>query len=402
MKARDQRVSIVVAGAGPVGLLFALRLLSKPLDCPLEVRIVDANAPAIWREDQLDPRVYALSRESQQQLGPAWQTILAKRASSYRRMRVWEGENAAGSASIGFDAADIGEPDLGHIVEDNLLRTALLDQLSELDVELSFDLGIESLHLRNTAVSVEFTDGSSCEADLVVGADGAASRVRAAAGIESLEKPYGQQAIVAHVTTEFGHRQTAFQRFLDQGPLALLPLADGRSSIVWTNSDAAASALLAADEQSFLAALQQASGNVLGKIRSCSKRYSFALKCAHAARYAKRGIALIGDAAHSVHPLAGQGMNLGMRDAVVLADTVRRAVAEREYPGDERVLKRYERAQKAHNLAMQFAFDGINEIFSRPVPKMAATLRGIGFAMVDQLAPVKQLLMRRALGLDRA
>ena len=402
MTGRKRELTIVVAGAGPVGLLFALLLARANAGAGLRIRIVDAGAPARWQADTMDPRVYALSRESQWLLGDLWAVIAAKRVSPYRRMRVFEGEDPEGQGSILFEAAEIGEPDLGHIVEDNLLRGVLLDALGRSGVETVFGSGVESIRQDGERLTLATTTGDALEADLIVGADGGDSRVRAAAGIGVLEKDYGQRALVAHVITEHPHRETAWQRFLPGGPLAFLPLADGRSSIVWTCPDGEAERLLGLADAEFLDALQAASANVLGRIESCSRRLSFPLALKHATTYTRPGIVLIGDAAHSVHPLAGQGMNLGLRDAAVLADTLETALAAGHDPGDEFVLRRYARAQQARNLGMQLAFDGLNTLFGPGVPAFAASLRRLGMSAVNRATPAKRMLMQRALGLERS
>lgn len=402
MRKRGRPFEIVVAGAGPVGLLFAWRLASRAGENPMRIRVVDAQPPSTWRQREIDPRVYALSRESQWLLGDLWQPVAERRVSPYRRICVWEGDGPDADSSIAFDAAEIGEPDLGHIVEDSLLRSVLLDGLARSDVELRFGVGVEAVRHDGGSRAVSLGDGTTARADLVVGADGADSRVRSAAGIESIKKDYRQRAVVSHVATEKPHGETAWQRFLPEGPLAFLPLADGRSSIVWTNGEAAAERLLAADDEAFIRELGIASAGVLGKLGPCTERLAFPLRLTHAIRYARQGVALIGDAAHAVHPLAGQGMNLGLRDAAVLADTVTTALTRGEFPGDERVLRRYERRQKAHNLGMQLAFDGLNELFGRRAPGWLAPVRRAGLGAVDRLAPAKRILMREALGLDHA
>ncbi|MGD8339959.1 MAG: UbiH/UbiF/VisC/COQ6 family ubiquinone biosynthesis hydroxylase [Gammaproteobacteria bacterium] len=397
-----RRFEVIVVGAGPVGLLFASRLARQNSARNLRLRVIDAHPPAGWQPNSVDPRVYALSRESQRLLGELWGSVVSRRVSPYRRMRVWEGESAFGHGSVVFDAADIGEPDLGHIVEDRLLRSVLLEDLSRTEVETSFGAGLDSLIPGRDSIEIRLGDGRTATADLVVGADGTNSRVRAAVGIDAIRKDYVQQAIVAHVETENDHNETAWQRFLPSGPLAFLPLSDGRCSIVWSNSRSAAESLLALGDDEFLAELETASAGVLGRLGPCTERLAFPLSLAHAIRYTRDRVALIGDAAHAVHPLAGQGMNLGLRDAAVLADTVSGAIARGEYPGDERVLRRYERAQKARNLLMQLAFDGINELFGLPLPDWAAPIRAMGLGAIDRIEPAKRLLMRRALGLDRA
>ena len=396
--AKRQSFEIIVAGAGPVGLLFAARLMRQQAD--VVIRIIDAGKPARWQAAEPDVRVYALSRESQWLFGELWPEIAARRISPYRRMRVFAGESPASRSAISFDAADIGEPDLGHIVEDNLLRTVLLNYLASVGVETSFGSAVDALTQRDGKVRLTTSDGLTLTTDLVVGADGADSKVRVAAGIDIVQKTYGQRALVTHVVTERPHAATAWQRFLPDGPLAFLPLSDGRSSIVWTNSEAEVERLLTLDEASFNNELQTASAGILGRLGPSGPRLAFSLQLKHATRYSGPGIALIGDAAHTVHPLAGQGMNLGLRDAAVLADTLIAARQAGEYPADDLVLRRYARAQRARNLGMQLAFDGLNELFGRRLPAWAAPLRDLGMAMVEQVEPAKRLLMRRALGVD--
>jgi 2-octaprenylphenol hydroxylase len=399
--ARRRRFEVIVAGAGPVGLLFALRMARLGPGQDLHLRIIDARAPDGWRQDDVDARVYALSRESQRLLGDSWAALESRRVSPYRRMHVWEGGEPFGNSAITFDAADIGEPDLGHIVEDRLIRSVLLGELSRTDVEMTFGVSVETLSPGEKSIELGLSDGRTATADLVVGADGTHSKVRAAIGIDAIRKDYVQRAIVAHVVTEKDHKETAWQRFLPEGPLAFLPLSDGRSSIVWTNSSGMADRLMDSGDDEFLDALQTASADVLGRLGPCTKRLAFPLALAHAIRYTRDRVALIGDSAHAVHPLAGQGMNLGLRDAAVLADTIAAALSRGEYAGDERVLRRYEREQKARNLLMQLSFDGINEFFGLRLPGWAAPLRGMGLGIVNRVEPAKRVLMRRALGLDQ-
>jgi ubiquinone biosynthesis UbiH/UbiF/VisC/COQ6 family hydroxylase len=389
---------VVVVGAGPVGLTFAALLATGPAAERLRVRVIDAQGPPEWSAERMDLRVYALSRASQRALErlAVWSEIHARRASPYRRMRVWEGELGA-SGSLEFDAAEIGEPDLGHIVEDNLIRERLARVLLERrGVELRFATTLEALDESSSSIRVKLTSGEILSATLVVAADGAHSRVRALGKIPAHEHSYGQHAIVAHVATTVPHAETAWQRFLPGGPLAFLPLADGRSSIVWSLPSPRAETLLGAGDAHFVEALQEASGGVLGALELRSLRAAFPLKRVRAHDYCRRGVVLVGDAAHCVHPLAGQGMNLGLADAVCLADTLSAACLAGEHIGDLRVLNRYVRARKGANLAMQLAFDALDRLFR--LDDWAMPIRKLGLAAVDELPVVKRMLMRRALG----
>ena len=390
---------VVIVGAGPVGLTLAALLASGPAAERLRVRVIDAQGPAEWTAARMDIRVYALSRASQrafERLG-VWDEIRARRASPYRRMRVWEGEAYGARGSLEFDAAEIGEPDLGHIVEDNLIRERLSRVLMDGDrAELRFGTSLESIAASPSGMRMKLSSGEIVSGALVVGADGSASRVRTLLEIHSREQSYEQHAIVAHVATAAPHAETAWQRFLPGGPLAFLPLADGLSSIVWSLSSERAETLLAAADAEFVAALQEASGDVLGTLQLRSPRASFPLALVRAHEYCRAGAALVGDAAHCVHPLAGQGMNLGLADAVCLADTLGSAALAGEHVGDLRVLSRYARARKGANLTMQLAFDALDRLFR--LDQWAMPIRKLGLSLVDELPVAKHMLMRRALG----
>lgn len=390
---------IVVAGAGPVGLAVAALLGVRDA---LDVQVFDGAAAPSFDPARVDLRVYALSRASQrllEQLG-IWTELCATRVCPYERMHVWEGEHVHGASALGFDCADIGEPDLGHIVEDTLLRCALLEALrAHPRVTVHHETAIRSVVRRTRAIDLTLASGERVSADLLVAADGAASCVRDALGLTVAVHDYRQHAIVTHVTTEHAHGYTAWQRFLPGGPLALLPLTDGRSSVVWTLPSATAQSLVRAADGAFLDALQAASGDVLGRLGPCTERVGLPLRLLHALRYTDDRVALVGDAAHSVHPLAGQGMNLGLLDAACLAEEVLRGVGLGLAPGDAAVLGRYERRRKGHNVEMMLAFDLIERVFR--LPAWASPVRGLGLALLDRSGAAKRLLTSRALGLER-
>lgn len=393
--------TIIVAGGGPVGLCLAA-LLAADNESAVEVHVVDAGPRARPAGDTVDLRVYALSRASQRVLESigAWAHIEAQRASPYRRMQVWHGDDLAHALSLEFDAAEIGEPDLGHIVEDGLIRAVICDVLERAsNVTLSYETCITNARTSARGAELELADGRRLRGDLLVAADGADSRVRSLLEMPVIGWNYAQKAIVAHVETESLHAETARQRFLPGGPLAFLPLADGRSSVVWSLPGEAADRLRGATEAQFNAELEQASAGMLGRLRAASERAAFPLRALHALRYSAHRVALVGDAAHAVHPLAGQGMNLGLLDAVALADVVQGARRAGDAFADARVLRRYERRRKGHNVETMLLLDALNRIFRMPAG--AARLGGLGLAGVDLAPPARRLLMRRALGLDQ-
>jgi 2-polyprenylphenol 6-hydroxylase len=382
----------------------------------MRILILDARPLPRWRVGEMDSRVYALSRASQELLEHigVWQNVVHARAAPYRRMRVWEGEDAFGPSALDFDSADIGEPDLGSIVEDALLRSVLGNRLATTpQAALQVGAEIASIAVLEREIVVDLANGGSVRGTVLLAADGSDSAVRRLAGLPVAARRYEQTAIVAHVTSSRSHQDTAWQRFLPGGPLALLPLADGRSSIVWSLPTAEAERLLAATDVKFLAELAAATAGVplrglrsgassgvrgvLGELSACSKRVAFPLQAMHSLKYAAQRVALLGDAAHTVHPLAGQGMNLGLLDAAAAAAVVEDALLAGEDVGDVKVLRRYERQRKGDNLAMLAAFDALNRLFQ--LPGWASPLRSFGLRAVEAADPVKRLLMQKALGL---
>ena len=393
--------TIVIAGAGTVGLAVAALLATGRCADRLRVQVLEARPLPRWRAEEVHLRVYALSRASQQLFEhlSVWQKILAARAAPYRRMHVWEGADPFAASALDFDSADIGEPDLGHIVEDHLLRSVLADALAALpNAEIGVGAAIEAVQVGTRSVTVRLANGGTVQGTALLAADGGDSAVRRLLDLPMRGVSYAQTAIVAHVASALPHQLTAWQRFLPGGPLALLPLADGRSSIVWSLPTAEAERLLAAGDAEFLAALQQASAGVLGELTSCTQRAGFPLQAMHALHYCVPRVALLGDAAHTVHPLAGQGMNLGLLDAACLAAVIEDAVAAGEDAGDLKVLRRYERQRQGDNLKMQAAFDALHRLFQ--LPAWAAPLRSLGMRAVNSASPIKRLLMQQALGLS--
>lgn len=390
---------VVVVGGAMAGAGSAALLAATPATSGLRVALVEprpAAAPAAGAP--LDIRVSALSRASQSLLerAGAWPAVAA-RAAAYRRMVIWEErQEATGPDALVFDAAELGEPDLGHIGENLSIQAALTARAETLGVVL-LRAEFAALETARDAVRVRLGDGREFRAGLVVGADGADSAVRRAAGIETRGWDYGQRAVVAHLDCEKAHGGTAWQRFLDTGPLALLPLADGRVSLVWSTLPDDAESLVQCPEGEFAERVTAASDGVLGRLVPATRRAAFPLRLLHARRYAAERIALVGDSAHVVHPLAGQGINLAFLDAAALVDVVGEAVAVGDDPGELVVLRRYERWRKAEAVPAIALLDGIKRLFFGGNPLQSRLRQGL-LGIAQSSGTAKRLLMRRALG----
>ena len=386
---------LIVVGGGMVGSALARACSGKGL----RIALLETRAPQrSWPVGEVDLRVSALSRASQrilERLG-AWDRIETGGASPYRKMSVWD---ALGGGAIHFDAQSLGQPDLGHIVENRVIQLALWEQLeASPDVVLHCPASIAGLQPTEATTRLLLTDGRVLHGRLLIGADGRDSLVRELLGIETQGWDYDQRAIVAHVRPQEWHQETAWQRFLPTGPLALLPLADGRCSIVWSASEERATELLAMDDTAFSTALTDASEARLGPLVVDGPRAAFSLRLQHAKQYVLPGLALIGDAAHAVHPLAGQGVNLGFLDAAELASAIDLARDRGRDIAGLWALRHYERARRGDNLAMLAAMDLIKRTFSNEAAPVAA-LRSVGLTLTDRIGPVKRLFMKRALGM---
>ncbi len=397
----SEALKVVVSGAGAVGLTAAVLLVRGHGQLPIRITLVDAIEPAAFSiEDDVALRVSALSAGSLALLSAIGvREGLRVRECPYRDMRVWDAPgDPFGPEALHFSAAEMALPELGFIVEDALLRQVLLDSLRESDVELRFGSRIAGIETGPARTHIELANGERLQADLLIGADGARSAVRDAFGIDTEGWQYAQAALVTHLRPANDHRHTAWQRFLDGGPLALLPLADGRVSIVWSTAPEHARELLDADDAAFASQVTEASDFVLGQLTPAAPRASFPLRAQHARQYVARGMALVGDAAHTVHPLAGQGANLGIADAAVLARVIADALAAGEHPTDLPVLRRYERERRGANAAMLYLTDGLNRLFSTDSTLLGA-LRGSGMRLFNRSGPLKRRAMRVALGL---
>lgn len=387
---------MIIVGAGMVGATLACALGQQGF----RVTLIEAVKPDFnWPAESVDQRVSAITGASQkifQRLG-VWQTMSEQRVSPYQEMYVWD---ATGSGSIHFDSADLGLPYLGHIVENRVILFALHQQLAMLEtVQLMTPATISAVAFSDDKVCVSLDNGKKLTAALVVAADGSRSKLRELAGIETTGWAYQQQGVVAHIITSKTHQNTAWQRFMPDGPLAFLPLSDGSSSIVWSTTPAHADELLAMDDSAFLDALQQSFGDALGRMLACGPRAAFPLHLQHAKKYTLPRLALLGDAAHTVHPLAGQGVNLGLADAASLAEVLVDARQQARDIGAHAVLRRYERWRKGENLAMMATMDGFKRLFGSTQPAVAR-LRNWGLGLTDRVGPVKNLIMKQAMGLE--
>ncbi|WP_116347329.1 UbiH/UbiF/VisC/COQ6 family ubiquinone biosynthesis hydroxylase [Alkalilimnicola ehrlichii] len=326
-----------------------------------------------------------------------WEAMSSRRVSPFDAIEVRDSESGA---QLHFDGAAIGAAHLGHIVENSLTQTVLYDRVAAAgNIELIVPGAVERVrHRSDERLALMLEDGRTLLTRLLVGADGAASKVRVLAGIECEQVSYGQVGIVGSIATERVHGEVARQRFLPGGPLAFLPLADGRCSIVWSVPEAERDRLLALTPDAFCAELTEASGEMLGAVQSVGERAAFPLRKQHAKRYVDDRIALIGDAAHVIHPLAGQGINLGFLDAASLAEVVSDAAKRGRDIGGLAVLRRYERWRKGDNLLMQRAMDGFHLLFGTRNP-LVVGMRGLGLELTERLPPAKSLYMRHAMGL---
>lgn len=404
-------IDVAVVGAGVVGAAVALAVARSGR----RVALVEAREPTPWRADAPpDLRVFAISPASAalfDSLG-VWQAIRTARAQPYRHMRVWD---AAGGGELRFDASDQGQPTLGWIVEQSLLQHVLWQALlAEPGIVRHCPDRVKGLEQHDDGVEVVLESGLRVRAGLAVAADGADSRLRELAGIEVDRHDYRQRGVVAFVGTELGHGETAWQRFLPGGPLAFLPFADGRCSIVWTLPDAEADRVLQLTDEAFLRELERAFDARLGALTAVSKRAAFPLRRQIAREFLRGRVLLAGDAAHVVHPLAGQGVNLGLQDVTALRDALavlgsRHAAAASfgRMPGAGSdvvtadiplpVLRRHARARRSDSTVAALAFDAINRGFSND-SLLPTLLRGRALGLVDRVGPLKQFLAGHAAG----
>lgn len=396
-RSRGGRADVAVVGGGVVGAACALALAQQDL----HVVLIEAQEPAPWSADKPDLRVYAFAPDNAALLDAigVWPSVREARAHPYARMRVWD---AAGGDELRFDADDFAVAQLGWIVENALLQDRLWAALRRSGVTLRCPARVEAFEQNDDGVALTLDDGLRVDANIAIAADGGASKLRELVGISVQHHDYAQSGVVAYVATERPHESTAWQRFLPTGPLAFLPFAwlpgcDAPSSIVWTLPAQEAARVVALDDDAFSVELERAFAGRLGATRPLSKRVAFPLRRQLAERFVAGRVLTVGDAAHMVHPLAGQGVNLGLRDVSALRDLIVDAKQRRVDWASPHRLARWARLRRSDSVASAYAFSAINRVFSND--DFAATmLRGRALGLAGKLAPLNRALWRHAAG----
>ncbi|VAW75035.1 2-polyprenylphenol hydroxylase [hydrothermal vent metagenome] len=397
----NKEYDIVIVGGSVVGALFACAM-QKLLGDQNSLRIALIDSSDLQQQVKpcadYDSRVFAINLATQNiliQLG-LWDEIKAVRATPFNNMYVWNADS-----HIEFNSADIAYDRLGYIVEQRTLLWPALAQLKQgFQVDLYYSQQVSAFSRVGDNVEIKLESGDVFRTRLLVGADGANSQVRKFAGIDTLAWSYDQKAIVATVSTEKDHEFIAAQNFLQTGPLAFLPLDAGLSSIVWSADTELAEDLMALDDATFCVRLQHSFASRLGKVELVTPRAAFPLQCQHSKQYSKPGIVLIGDSAHVIHPLAGQGVNLGIMDAMMLAQTLADELTHSNFnPGNYALLRRYERSRKSENLMMMGVMDGFKRLFGTQLVPLQQ-LRNFGLRFVAQSPLLKNTIMVKALGLS--
>ncbi|WP_413110988.1 FAD-dependent oxidoreductase [Thaumasiovibrio sp. DFM-14] len=390
-----QQVDIAIVGGGMVGLALAAALA----EADISVAVIEAHPPVDATLNQSGLRVSALNRASQRFLSHlgVWGSLAEQGAAAYTKMQVKEQDSFA---HITFNASNLGEPNLGHIVDNQLVRHALWQKVSQQDnVTVIAPARCLQLAINERDAYVSLDQGCTLSARLVVGADGANSWVRQALNVPLTSWDYGHHALVATVRCAEAHQQVARQIFRPEGPLAFLPLHDSHlCSIVWSLPPEEAQSAMAMPEVAFNQALAVAFDHQLGLCQLEGERQAIPLRMRYARDFVSARSVLLGDAAHTIHPLAGQGVNLGLMDAAALAQTLQQLIMQGEDIGSKRLLREFERWRKADAAQMIAAMEGFKQIYagSHPLKKL---LRGAGTVAVEQCAPLKDRLMRQAMGL---
>ena len=392
---------IVIIGAGMVGLCVA-NLLAE---LPLSIAIVEAHEVPVWNADDYSLRVSALSAASQKTLDKtgAWSKIESARISNYSDMRIWE--NAVDSPeALHFSSQDVGTQTLGCIVENTLIRAELkasLESKESTKAKITWYCPdkLSAIEIFETHADIQLQSKTKLQAKLVIAADGANSLTRKKLHLPEVSRSYAQHGVVAQLKPEKPHQQTAYQRFYNQDVLGILPLANGDCSMVWSCTQAKAESLLKLSDEQLAEEITQFSQGVLGEFEVTRSAQAFPLQLLHSRQYVSERIVLCGDAAHAVHPLAGQGLNLGLLDAAVLADVLADAWKSNYDLGDLSLLRAYERKRKSNNVQMMTLMDSLLSVFQSTNPVLEQARR-VGMGLVNRVQPIKNALIKQALGLQ--
>lgn len=391
------RYDVVIVGGGMVGATIACALG----DSNLSVAVLEHQYPHAFNNDQPhDLRVSALSIASENILYNvgAWEGIVSRRSCPYRRMKVWEMSEE--KASTEFVSDHVGRDHLGHIVENRIIQLALLERLAQFEnIDLICPAGIEAIDYAPGSSIIRLQGDRELVARLLIAADGGESKVRQAAGIGIHKWDYEQSALVASVTTHYGQQDITWQQFTPTGPLAFLPLSGNHASLVWYNTPDNIKRLMALPDDQFMAELISAFPDCLGNIDQLLGRGAFPLRRQHAQQYVLEGVALAGDAAHMIHPLAGQGVNIGLLDAAALAETLLVAARTGEDITELALLKEYEKQRRQHNLIMMQTMDLFYRVFSNQSGPLKL-LRNVGLGIAGKVSPARNKVMRFAMGLE--
>lgn len=394
---------VTIVGAGLVGASLACAIAQQAQAQSLRIALVEAGGDTQHFDgESFDPRVVALTQASQNffmQLG-IWDEVLKTRACAYKDMHVWDGE---GTAEIHFNCTDVRADHLGHIVENSVIVNALRKKIAQHpQVTLIQPVFVKSLD-NGSGVTLTLDNESQVVTRLLIAADGAHSTVRELANFETREWDYGHKAIITTVQTELPNQLTAWQRFMRTGPLAFLPLptVNGKHfcSIVWSAQIELADELMQLSDEAFCNRLANAFEQKLGKIIHTAERFAIPLRQRHAKTYIQPHIALVGDAAHNIHPLAGQGVNLGLLDVNVLAQEIERALTRNIPLNDFSILRRYQRQRLAGNLIMMSAMEGFKRLFGSE-SLVLTWLRNAGMRQLNSLTELKKIIVKAAMGLD--
>ena len=390
-----EKFDVVIVGGGMVGAAVACSLGGSLL----KVAVIENSPPAPYTPDQPhDMRVSALSIASKNILETvgAWEGVVNRRFCPFRRMRVWE---TAGDTE--FCSDDINYPELGYIVENRVTQLALLERLQAFDnIELICPVSIKKInYVAGKPGEVELEDGRILSANVLVAADGGQSRVRQTVGLGVTSWDYKQHALVIYIETAYGQQDITWQRFLPSGPQAFLPLTGHYGSIVWYNSPDEVNRLKTLSFEALKDELVAAFPDCLGQVNNVLGVASFPLKRQHAQSYVKPGVVLVGDAAHMINPLAGQGVNIGLLDAAALGEVLLEAAKEGLELGSLTVLKRYEKMRRNENLKMMTVMDIFYQVFSNEVLPLKL-IRNLGLGLAERILPAKNKVMRSAMGLE--